>query len=43
MKKISVYIWKNGQTPELAQDDWLQSLLAEERNVTVVNHFLLLR
>lgn len=43
-KKKSVYIRKNGQTPELAQDDWLESLLAEEVNVTVVvNHFLLLR
>lgn len=44
-KKKSVYISeKNGQTPELARDDWLESLLAEEVNVTVVvNHFLLLR
>ena len=45
MKK-SLYISqkKNGQTPELARDDWLESLLAEEMNVTVVmNHFLLLR
>lgn len=44
-EKKSVYISeKNGQTPELAQDDWLESLLAEEVNVTVVvNHFLLLR
>lgn len=47
-KKKSVYISEkikiNGQTPELAQDDWLESLLAEEMNVTVVvNHFLLLR
>lgn len=44
-KKKSVYISeKNGQTPELAQDDWLESLLAEEVNVTVVvNHLLLLR
>lgn len=34
----------NGQTPELAQDDWQQSHLAEEVNVTVVvNHFLRLR
>lgn len=34
----------NGQTQELAQDDWLESLLAEEASVTVVvNHFLLLR
>lgn len=31
-KKICTYISqrKNGQTPELAQDDWLESLLAEE-------------
>lgn len=43
-KKICIYLRKNGQTPELAQDDWLASLLAEEVNVTVVvNHFLLLR
>lgn len=40
----SVYIYisereKNGQTPELARDDWLESLLAEDMNVTVVvNH-----
>lgn len=48
-KKKNLYIYlylrkKNGQTPELARDDWLESLLAEEVNVTVVvNHFLLLR
>lgn len=42
--KINMYMSQNGQTPELAQDDWLESLLAEEVNVTVVvNHFLLLR
>lgn len=43
-KKISVHMSeKNGQTPELARSDWLESLLAEEVNVTVVvNHFLLL-
>lgn len=41
----SVYIsHSNGQIPELARDDWLESLLAEEMNVTVVvNHLLLLR
>lgn len=43
-KKICIYVRKNGQTPELARGDWLESLLAEEGNVTVVvNHFLLLR
>lgn len=43
-ENMSVYISENGQAPELAQDDWLQSLLAEEMNVTVVvNHLLLLR
>lgn len=45
-EKKNLYISqkKNGQTPELARDDWLESLLAEEVNVTVVvNHFLLLR
>lgn len=44
-KKNCIYlIKKNGQTPELARDDWLESLLAEEVKVTVVvNHFLLLR
>lgn len=44
-EKKSVYMSeKNGQAPELARDDWLESLLAEEMNVTVVvNHFLLLR
>lgn len=43
-KKICIYLRKNGQTAELARDDWLESPLAEEVNVTVVvNHFLLLR
>lgn len=42
--KTNLYIYisereKNGQTPELARDDWLESLLAEDMNVTVVvNH-----
>lgn len=38
-KKKYLYIHiiqKNGQTAELAQDDWLEILLAEEMNVTVV-------
>lgn len=39
-----MYPRKNGQTAELAQDDWLEILLAEEMNVTVVvNHFFLLQ
>lgn len=29
-KKICTYLRKNGQTAELARDDWLESLLAEE-------------
>lgn len=39
-----MYLRKNGQTAELAQDDWLEILLAEEMTVTVVvNHFFLLQ
>lgn len=29
-KKICTYLRKSGQTAELARDDWLESLLAEE-------------
>lgn len=39
-----MYPRKNGQTAELARDDWLETLLAEDMNVTVVvNHFFLLQ
>lgn len=35
-KNLYISEQKTGQTPELARDDWLESLLAEEMNVTVV-------